>query len=340
MNDELFNGPCKVDSIYFSHLWGGTLLRDRLNKPIPGPHIGESWEISALPGKETTVILPRGEKLPFSQYAQNESFYGAQPYDKFPLLIKFIGAAQDLSVQVHPSDDTALPGEYGKSEAWMVIDAPKGAQLVAGITKGGAEFARLVQSGQTAQCLRKITVQPGDVLYIQPGLVHAIAAGITLYEVQQSSDTTFRLYDYDRLDAATGEPRQLHIERALAVTDATLQAQVTRGAYVQEDGARRALLLHTPFFALERLDIDGRFADVDWGAYAIYSVIQGQGVAQGPVPVPVQKGDTFVQPAAAGPLVFEGRASLIKAHMPPCAPYGLWLEQKGCRVVNGVVNLR
>lgn len=202
--------------------WGGEKLRTVYGKPINDVPTGESLEVSCIPGLESTDDA--GVKLPELIAAYGTRFAGKYAQGAFPLLLKLIDASESLSVQVHPNDAYAAAhenGKLGKTEAWLILDAPEGSQLVYGI-KPGTDLPMLrtaCQAGAAVEpLLRRVSVKPGDVCFIPAGCVHAIGAGIMLYEIQQSSDVTYRFYDWDRVDAK-GNRRELHLEKALDVTD-------------------------------------------------------------------------------------------------------------------------
>ncbi len=202
--------------------WGGEKLRSVYGKPIAEVPTGESLEVSCIPGLESTD--DDGVKLTDLIAQYGEDFAGKYAHKPFPLLLKFIDAAESLSVQVHPDDKYAASnegGKLGKTEAWLILDAPEGSQLVYGIQKGTtiAELRAACEAGTAVESLlRKVDVKPGDICMIPAGCVHAIGAGIMLYEIQQSSDVTYRFYDWDRVDK-NGNRRELHIDKALDVTD-------------------------------------------------------------------------------------------------------------------------
>ena len=204
--------------------WGGEKLRTVYSKDIREVPTGESLEVSCIPGLESTDDA--SVKLPDLIAAYGEAFAGEYAKKPFPLLLKLIDAAEPLSVQVHPNDDYAARvenGKLGKTEAWLILDAPEGSQLVYGIKPGttlDSLRAACEQGAAGEPLLRRVTVHPGDVCFIPAGCVHAIGAGITLYEIQQSSDITYRFYDWDRVDK-NGNRRELHLQKALDVTDLT-----------------------------------------------------------------------------------------------------------------------
>ena len=202
--------------------WGGKRLMTMYDKPITDIPTGESLEVSCIPDLQSTDDT--GVRLSDLIRKHGRSLVGNYAMKPFPLLLKLIDARESLSVQVHPNDAYAAENEHGKlgkTEAWLILEAPKGSQLVYGIKPGTTleELKAACEQGAAVEpLLRRVDVKPGDVCYIPAGCVHAIGAGILLYEIQQSSDITYRFYDWDRVDAK-GNKRELHLEKALDVTD-------------------------------------------------------------------------------------------------------------------------
>ena len=230
--------------------WGGEKLRSVFGKQIPEVPTGESLEISCIPGLESRDDA--GRTLPELINEYGEAYVGAYAGKAFPLLLKLIDAREALSVQVHPDDAYASAhenGKLGKTEAWLILDAPEGAELVYGILPGTdrQQLRAACEAGSAvAPLLRRVKVRPGDVCFIPSGCVHAIGAGITLYEIQQSSDITYRFYDWDRTDSQ-GRKRELHLEKALAVTD--LSFSLNPRHWEEKPGITRMLDEH--YFSLD-----------------------------------------------------------------------------------------
>lgn len=323
---------------FFSHIWGGTLLRDYFGKPT-GDNTGESWEVSAQGKGESHIDGGRYDGLDLSEYIGRlgKDFWGDQPAaERFPLLIKLIGAKEKLSVQVHPSDDNCAPGESGKAEAWVVLQAPPQAQLVFGTRCGREEFNQALEEGRIADTLRYLPVKAGDVLNIEAGRLHAITENMVIYEIQQNSDTTYRFYDWDRVDAATGRPRELHVDRAMAVTDFdTPNAGPVQGLKVSIDGQLHTFYICNDLFALEKIEVSGRFADVRLGCFATYTLVEGHGTVEGRA---VKPGDTMLTPAC-GSFLFEGEGVLLKGWAPGRARLADYLHQLGQQDLSAVAQL-
>ena len=234
--------------------WGGDRLRDLYGKDAPAC-TGESLEMSVIPGLESTDA--QGTPLSALIKEYGESLIGTEVRGDFPLLLKLIDAKDKLSVQVHPDDAYAKAHEnkLGKTEAWVILSAAPGAELVYGVKEGttydALQAASLAGEGVEA-LLRYVPVKAGDVYYIPAGMVHAIGGGILLYEIQQSSDVTYRFYDWNRTDAQ-GNKRPLHIQQALDVTRFDLQPNAVVPTALLDDTCQREQVLDTPYFSLQRL---------------------------------------------------------------------------------------
>ena len=238
--------------------WGGEKLRTVFGKNLQEVPTGESLEVSCIPGLESKD--PEGRKLTELIETYGEKMVGSYAGKPFPLLLKLIDAREALSVQVHPDDayaGTHEGGKLGKTEAWLILDAPEDAELVYGIEPGTdlATLAVACEAGSAvAPLLRRVKVKAGDVCYIPAGCVHAIGAGITLYEIQQSSDITYRFYDWDRTDAQ-GRKRELHLAKALDVTDLELEPQPVHAP--ETEGVHR--VLEKTYFTLDVIRVkDGK----------------------------------------------------------------------------------
>ena len=220
--------PLKFRTIFKETVWGGNKLTKLLKKPAPAGLIGESWEISAVQGNVSEVAngFLKGNSLQDIIEIYMADLVGEQVYEKFgvefPLLIKFIDAAKDLSIQVHPNNAKAKERHkaYGKNEMWYVLQADAGATLVSGFNKNTnvTEYTNTLVTNTIPNILNSIEVDKGDTFYIPAGRIHTIGTGILLAEIQQTSDVTYRVYDYNR-PGLNGKPRQLHTEWAADVLD-------------------------------------------------------------------------------------------------------------------------
>lgn len=229
MSKKNYLYPLKFDTIFKEKIWGGTKIKDVLNKDFsPLKNCGETWEISGVPGNLSQVAEGnlQGKTLPDLIEEYKDDLVGSKVYEQygheFPLLVKFIDAAQDLSIQVHPDDKLAKArhNSLGKSEMWYIFQADEGAKLISGFNKNTnkEEYLEHLNNGKLTDLLNEEHVVSGDCFYLPAGRVHTIGKGLLLAEIQQSSDVTYRIYDFDRTDDK-GNKRELHTEEALDALD-------------------------------------------------------------------------------------------------------------------------
>lgn len=255
-------GPIQFSPWLRTMVWGGNKISKykKLQQVLDG--IGESWEISAVDGHESVVAegVLQGRNLPelveeFKGNLVGNKIY-AQYGNQFPLLIKIIDAQNDLSIQVHPNDELATKfhgeGFFGKTEMWYVIDAEPGAFLYSGLKQSitREEYRKRIAEGSICEVLAKHEVKPGDVFFIPAGRVHAICSGIVLAEVQQTSDLTYRIFDYNR-KGLDGKPRELHTEKAAEAIDYNVYSNY-KTSYSQEVNTSNDVLT-CPFFTIQNV---------------------------------------------------------------------------------------
>jgi mannose-6-phosphate isomerase len=319
--------PLKFRSVYKHYLWGGRALAGH-GKILPDQvQVAESWEISGHPNGLSVVANGplAGTALPDVIRLWGSGLMGSLPADpqRFPLLIKLIDAHESLSVQVHPDDAYALAheGEPGKNEMWYVVAAAPDARLIAGVKPGvkRADFALALADGSCLDLLQSLPVKAGDVVNIPAGLVHAIGPGLVICEVQQNSDTTYRVFDYNRRDAQ-GLTRPLHTDKALDVISFDRSGPaLIRGVTVRSPGlAQRSLVLNR-YFLVEELAVDGSaaFAAEDT-RFVCLTVLAGQGQldwdGSGPEgPMPLTMGESILLPAGLSRWQISGRLLLLSA---------------------------
>ncbi len=279
--------PLLFEPVLKDYIWGGRTL-EKLGRSLPpqGP-IAESWEIAGHENGTTMVTNGRFAGLSLAElHAQlglaliGSRSAWAQERGKFPLLIKLLDASRPLSVQVHPKDDYALAhegNELGKTEMWVVLDADPGAELILGVRKGTTReaFRAAIAAGELAPYMHRLPVKAGDHICVPAGTLHAIMGGILIAEILQNSDTTYRVYDWNRL-GADGRPRPLHIEQSLDVINFEQVEPSLKPATLlsEENGVRRELLCANEYFVTERLtlregaifagELDGRTLEI-WG---------------------------------------------------------------------------
>ncbi len=254
--------PLKFQPILKERVWGGRSLERLFHKRLPpGKVIGESWEISDRPGDASVVTNGplAGKSLSWLMAHHREELLGtARPQgDRFPLLVKILDAQENLSLQVHPpaAKAAALGGEP-KTEMWFVAEAAPGAQLFAGLKRGVNRdaFERGIRSGTVVDCFHRLAVQAGDSLFLPSGRVHALGAGIVIFEIQQNSDTTYRVFDWNRT-GLDGKPRPLHVAESLASIDfADYEPPLTPNTFQASDGCRVRTLVDDPLFRVQQME--------------------------------------------------------------------------------------
>lgn len=286
MSDKRYLYPLIFDPIFKEKVWGGTKIRDVLGKDFaPLRNCGESWEISGIPGNLSKVSdgVLKGSTLPELIEEYKQDLVGKHVYEQFgnefPLLIKFIDAAQDLSIQVHPNDKLARArhGSRGKSEMWYVFQADEGARLISGFNRNTSkeEYLEYLQSGRLTEILNREDVQRGDCFYLPAGRVHTIGKGLLLAEIQQSSDITYRIYDFDRTDKE-GNKRELHTELALDALDYSAHANY-KTAY-QPSLNECVPLVKSQYFQTNLLDFTTGIIreHYDKDSFIIYTCTEGE----------------------------------------------------------------
>ena len=321
MAEKYLRYPFKLKPVLKEKPWGGTRLKtefDKSDAANPDKKIGESWEL-AVYEKDVNIIengVYAGRTLE-DIFALDKSIISAYySGDKFPLLIKFIDAEKDLSVQVHPDDDYAAKkaGAFGKTEMWYIIDCVPGSKLVYGLN---ADYTReqlqnLIDSGRFEDCLNYITVNPGEVYFIPAGLVHAIGAGILIAEIQQNSDTTYRFYDYNR-PGDDDKPRELHINQALDVCIKT-KAEYINPKTKDENIPFVEILSQCEYFQVSLFSLANlkNFNINCAGYFCSVICICGNGeIICGREKYSIQKGDSYFMPAGTDKFKITGDIKFI-----------------------------
>ena len=307
----------KLTPAYKDYLWGGTRLREVYNKKCDYDTIAESWELSAHPAGSSIVASGRHKGLSFARYLEvtGREVLGwkCAHMQAFPVLIKFIDAKNDLSVQVHPDDDYALSNEteFGKNEMWYVVDTEPGAGLYVGFEHDVSreEIAARIENKTIMEVLNFYPTKPGDIFFIPAGTVHAIGAGNLICEIQQSSNCTYRLYDYGRIDKF-GNPRELHLEKALDVLDYSKYEPAELDIRDTEACVRS---VRCKYFKTAIYEIDGmRQMILDEESFHSVVCIKGSGTIRlKDMTICINAGDSVFIPATADVLETEGKLSLI-----------------------------
>ena len=326
MNPTLY--PLLLERTLSRRLWGGDRLQQRLQLEAPTPAgtdpLGEVWQVykanriqnGALAGRTLAEVADQyGETLLGSASSQR---YG----NAVPLLAKFIDAATPLSIQVHPDDAyarrvEAASGHLGKTEAWYIIDATEDAHILWGFNQevSAHSVRRAIDQGTLEDYVNIVPVQAGDVIYNPAGTLHAIGAGIILFEIQQSSDLTYRVYDYQRRDAA-GNLRELHVDKALEVLD--LQAGEQAKVAPKQRDEQTLELVRVDAFAMELWHVNGqRHTHTEASSLEILTLLEGEVVLSSQhEPITLSAGMSGVLPATLGDYQLKGNASLLRCYLP------------------------
>ncbi len=320
--------PFMIEPIYKDVIWGGRKLSEVYNRVLPSDTIGESWEITCR--KDAMSVIRNGEWKGYSLLEaikrNPKEILGSEmlDYEEFPLLVKIIDARDRLSVQVHPDDAKARELEnvaFGKSEVWYVIDADEGARLIAGLKAGtGREDLRnALRAGRLLDYVQEIPVKAGDVINIPAGTVHAIGGGILLTEVQQNSDTTYRVYDWER-KGNNGRPRPLHIKKSMEAIDFSVDRKIDRvkGLAVPKNGGSQVYFVANQSLALEKVELSGK---LDFKAngrkFYLYTCIGGHCIINTKAgEYRAESGSSFFIPAAMGDYSLTGGGTLIRSYVP------------------------
>lgn len=307
--------PLKFEHIYQNKIWGARNLA-KFRKDLPAGEIGESWELTCH--KKAVSRIANGE---FSGMGLDEliklksqEVLGRRiSPERFPLLVKFLDAGHELSIQVHPGDSYALTWEndLGKNEAWVVLEAGENASMVLGLKDCDPGLLQdYIHKGELEQYLNRIPVKKGDVFYIESGLIHSMA-GVLAAEIQQNSDVTYRVYDFQR-------GRELHLGKALDVIDGSLRGRRTRGLSSPRDGYIKTYYCFSHVFSLEEYRIETECSEIsDIDRFYIFICTAGEGkILYEGGSEDIIMGDTMLIPAALGRYTLRGPCTLLKSYVP------------------------
>lgn len=313
----------KLNPAFKDYLWGGTKLRDEYGKKCDLDKVAESWELSCH--KDGCSVVADGEYagLTLPQYIEKagKAVLGTdcEKFEYFPILIKLIDAKQNLSVQVHPDNDYAMrvEGEYGKTEMWYVVDCEPGTGLLYGFKHeiSKEEFRRRIEDNTLLEVTNRVEVHPGDVFFIEAGTLHAIGEGILIAEIQQNSNTTYRVYDYGRV-GADGKPRQLHIEKAIDVTrlaPATRPCGRPQAKPEAFDGGSVLPLASCDYFTVKEMEVTSHAALMaDEKSFHSLLLLDGSlTLSMGGEKLEMEKGASVFVPAGSGAYTLTGKGRLI-----------------------------
>ena len=301
-----------LEPVIKENVWGGNRLVTEFHYLKSGEGLGECWGISAHPHGDCRIAegIYKGETLS-KLYQSHRELFGNLKSKEFPLLVKIIDAKDKLSIQVHPDDAYAKlheNGSLGKTECWYVMDCPEGAELVIGHTaKTRQELADMVHAGKYEELIRRVPVKKGDFVQIIPGTIHAITGGLLILETQQSSDITYRVYDYGRL--VEGKPRPIHVEQSIEVTNVPDESDQKGLVHAQNLTVNELHeLVSCDFYRVWKLVVKGTCELDQAYAFLNVSVIEGKGTMDGRS---VKRGDHLILPFEYGKVSLEGEMELI-----------------------------
>ena len=307
-----------------SVLWGGKRIASYKGLPSQGENIGESWELSAHPDGQSRIAEGRYKGMLFNEYlniiGKDALGWKCQAQDRFPILIKFIDAKQALSIQIHPDDEYALENEneYGKNEMWYVVDSEPGSYLYCGLSRDASkeEILERINNNTITDILNKIEVKAGDVVMVKAGTIHAIGAGVFICEIQQNSNCTYRMYDYDRRDKF-GNPRELHVKKALDVVDnhKYVKDNKTEIVLARNEHFTEQRLVQCKYFEVFKYEVtDEVKIAVDEASFVSVLFISGKGTIETDdyeKVMPFKAGESFFISAGQRGIIVKGQATMI-----------------------------
>ena len=315
--------PLQFEPILKDRIWGGEKLKTVLNKPIVSSITGESWELSTVEGDVSVVAngVLKGKSLTELIDTLPNEILGTKVYaqfgKQFPLLFKYLDAREDLSIQVHPNDELAKArhNSFGKTEMWYIMQADADARIIVGFKEDSSkeEYVENLNNKTLVSILDDVKVNAGDVFFLETGTVHAIGAGLVVAEIQQTSDITYRLYDFDRKDAA-GNTRELHVDLAL---DAINYNKVDTYKKYESAPNKSNVIVDCPYFTTNIIPLDGKIeGNKDGETFTVYMCIEGTfEIRYENVSYQYKKGDTVLIPAGMRNYVLEGEASILEVYI-------------------------
>lgn len=315
--------PLEFEPILKERIWGGEKLKTLFNKPVVSKITGESWELSTVEGDISSVSKGefKGKLLTDLIESFPNEILGTSVYKRFgkqfPLLFKFLDAREDLSIQVHPNDELAQKrhNSFGKTEMWYVMQAEEDARIIVGFKENSnqEEYLDALENKKLLSILDEVKVEEGDVFFLETGTVHAIGAGLVIAEIQQTSDITYRLYDFDRKDA-TGNTRELHID--LAVDAINYEKLETKKFYFKEPNHSNPVV-DCPYFTTNFIPLtDVLKVNKNNESFTVYMCVEGSfAIEMEEQTYSYKKGDTILIPAALLNYVLKGNASILEIYI-------------------------
>jgi mannose-6-phosphate isomerase len=321
MNSKIY--PLQFEAILKQRIWGGEKLKSILNKPITSSITGESWELSTVDGDVSVIANGdyKGKALTDLINEYPNEVLGTAVYkrfgNQFPLLFKYLDAREDLSIQVHPNDELAKKrhNSFGKTEMWYIMQADKDARIIVGFKEDSSskEYLKHLENNTLVSILDDVKVKSGDVFFLETGTVHAIGAGLVVAEIQQTSDITYRLYDFDRKDAQ-GNTRELHVDLAL---EAINYNKVNTFKEYTKEVNESNVIVDCPYFTTNFLPLEGEKTMLKTGdTFTVYMCIEGSfEMEYNKVKYNYKKGDTVLIPAAMNEFTLSGKASILEIYI-------------------------
>jgi mannose-6-phosphate isomerase len=315
--------PLQFEAILKERIWGGEKLKTQLNKPIFSKLTGESWELSTVEGDVSVVAngVYKGKLLTDLIYNYPNEILGTRVVDRFgkqfPLLFKFLDSREDLSIQVHPNDELAKKrhNSFGKTEMWYVLQADPDAQIIVGFKHNSSnnEYLKHLEDHSLVSILDSIKVKVGDVFFLESGTVHAIGAGLVVAEIQQTSDVTYRLYDFDRKDAL-GNIRELHVDLAL---EAINYNKVNAYKKYDKKSNHSNLVVDCPYFTTNFIPLENQKEIENSGlSFVVYMCVEGSfELEYGGITYQYSLGDTVLIPAEMKSYILKGKASILEIYI-------------------------
>lgn len=304
----------KIKPVFKEMIWGGHKLRDIFNYEIPSDQTGECWAISGHKNGDCEIVNTEyAGKTVAWLFENHRELFGNVEGDQFPLLVKIIDAKNDLSVQVHPDDEYAGIHEnsLGKTECWFVLQADEGTRMVMGHhAKTKEELVKAIENDDYDNLLNSFKINQGDFFYIPTGTIHAICSGSLIYEAQQSSDITYRVYDYHRKDK-DGNERQLHVQQSIDVTTVPF-VQTDSASFVTTDleNGTKTRYAESDFFTVDQYLMTGKNTLTNDKPFQMVSVLEGEGTLDGET---VKKGDHFIVCSDQKEVVYDGTMTVMIA---------------------------
>jgi mannose-6-phosphate isomerase len=315
--------PLQFEPILKERIWGGEKLKTLLHKPITSNISGESWELSTVEGDVSIVANGewKGKSLTELINSFPDEILGTAVYTRFgkqfPLLFKYLDAREDLSIQVHPNDELAKKrhNSSGKTEMWYIMQADDNARIIVGFKENSnaAEYLENLKNKTLLSILDNVKVQSGDVFFLETGTVHTIGAGIVVAEIQQTSDITYRLYDFDRVDA-NGNTRELHVDLALEAIN--YNKVESKKSYTTNSNQSNSVV-DCPYFTTNFIPLDGTISVSKSGeTFTVYMCVEGSfEIEYNNSKTQYIKGDTVLIPAAMNAFILNGKASILEIYI-------------------------